>query len=670
MIWPFSLLRKENPVNKSIIALYGGSSTIWTPDDFRSLSIAGYETCVAVFACVKLIASTASRVPWSVGRMDANGDMKDFDRHPLLDLLNHPNEVEGGAIFTEKTLSYLLLNGNSYVLGVRGLPSQPPRFLYSLRPDRMVIKPDKSGQFLVSGYTYNPGASEQNFLATDIMHLMEFHPTDDFYGLSRLKVAKKKFDISNKADDWNANLLQNDMKSPGIVTARSVIDLDKFKDKWRENYQGAANAGKPIVLSGEDIKWQSLSLTPKDVDWLNGQKFTMRQICSIFGVDSCLVGDMEYATYSNKQEARKGLYMEVVLPLMDLLRDEYQRWLVPYYGKDIILNYDRDKIEELQEDREKQYTYLKTASWLTINEKRLATGYDERPDGDIYDKPAPPAFGNPGAQEPPPPPPKKMARKSIWREPDNAKALWNAFEQRARTREKTFLELATTYLEGQKGRIVEKIKGDSLSALHVGSLFNQSEETQEYVKHFTPWYRDHFSRAVSAGKRASKGEIFEDGEFKASWTINMTPAQEAKLRDMVFNSGTKVNKTTIQKIYDELLAAQNSNMTVSEFERALSDKITELTRGRASNWAETESCKVDNYGQLEGMRETEFVTGKGWLCSLLPTSRPDHVEAHLQEVGLDESFNIGGEAMDCPGDPKGTPDEVCRCRCSLYPVTD
>lgn len=671
-MWPFHRV-KENPVNRAIVALIGGSSVAWTPDNFRALSEQGYEACAVVYACVKLIAQTASRVPWYVARMDAQGNMKEFDRHPLIDFLHRPNEVEGGAMFTEKVLSYLLLNGNSYIIGVRGTASSPPQFMYCFRPDRVTIKPDRSGQFLVGGYRYDTGMGPQDFLPDDVLHLMEFHPTDDWYGLSRLHVAQKQIDVLNKAAAWNAKLLDNDMRPSGMMTAPTFGDIDQFKRAVRENFQGYQNAGLPLVIDkAQDITWTQLSVNPKDVDWLKGQQWTMRQIASIFGVDSCLVGDMEYATYSNKQEARKALYMEVVLPLMDLLKDEYQRWLVPYYGQGIVLDYDKDTIDELQEDREKQYTYLDKARWLTINEKRLATGYDERPDGDVYDKPAPPApFGQAPAQEPTPPPPKKMATKQ-WHDPDAAKALWTAFDTRAKTREKPYLELAKSYLAGQAERIKARIKGSDIHRLSAGHIFSHGDETKAYVEHFWPWYKDHFVRAGNAGKHAAKGEIFNDGAFKAdaptSWTFTMTPEQERMLRAMVFESGTRVNKTTLEAIYDELLDAQANNKTVAAFAQAIGDKIDEFSRGRAALWASTESCKVDNAGQFAGYKDTEFVDGKMWICSLLPTSRDDHVDAHLQEVGIDDYFDIGGESLQYPGDPSGTPDELCNCRCSMAPI--
>ena len=673
MRWPF-FNRKENPVNQSIVALYGGGAAIWTPKDYWRLAKAGYEECAAAFACVKLIASTASRIPWYVARRDAQGNMNEFESHPLLDLLNRPNEVESGATFTEKILAHFLLAGNSYILGVRGTPSQPPSFLYVLRPDRVQPIADKSGRQLVSGYRYT-GAFPKDFAAEEIMHLRDFHPTHDFLGLSRLEVSGKYVDIMNQAAEWNKKVFQNDMRPPGMLTTESAVDWTAFKKIFREEYQGYENAGTPLVIRGKDITWTDLTKNPKDMDWLDGQKFTLRQICAIFGVASELLGDSENKTYSNIQEARKGLYLETILPLLNMIRDEYQRWLAPAYGQGIVLDYNTDAIPELAEDRSELAKTLDMAWWIKVNEKRVAMGWDEVPGADVMMIPVnliP--FGPSSDVVPPPAATGKMATK-MWREPVRAKALWTAFEQRTRSRERSFLALAQSYLRGQAERVKEAVKGTHIHTLHADTLFSQGEETKRYVDHFWPWYRDHFVRAGNAGKHAAKGEIFDDGEFKAdnptSWTFTMTPAQEAKLREMVFESGTKVNTTTIETIYAELLDAQATNMTVAEFARSIYEKVEGFTRGRAMTWAATESAKTDNYGQLEGYRDSAYVDGKGWLCSFLPTSRQDHEDISGTEIGIDDYFDLGdGSKMLYPGDPSGNAGEVINCRCSLYPVTD
>src|SRR5690606_10856704 len=144
-------------------------------------------------------------------------------------------------------------------------------------------------------------------------------------------------------------------------------------------------AGRPMLLEG-GLSWQQISLNAKDMEWLEGQKISAREIAMVFGVPSELLGDSTNKTYSNYKEARQAFYMETVLPLMDWLRDEFNNWLTPLFGDNLYLDYDRDDIEAIQEDRTlvwKRSAEAVRFGLLTINEARKAMGYESHPDGDI-----------------------------------------------------------------------------------------------------------------------------------------------------------------------------------------------------------------------------------------------------------------------------------------------
>ena len=798
------LQKKENPAYRAIMGTYGIGQAIWTPRDYGNLTRAGYQYCATVFACVSKIAKGASRIGWTLNKRGKGKMMTEIEDHPLLDLLAKPNEFESGSRFVEKVLSFLLLAGNSYVLKVQGIQSMPPPFLYSLRPDRMTVIAG-NWKAPIAGYEYSTGIVPEKFKREDILHLMEFHPTNDFYGLSRLEVAARAIDISNKSMEWNKKLLDNDMRPPGIVKLNPALTDEQFNifvAKFNEQYAGYRNAGSvPIFNAGVD--WQATSMNPKDIDWTTGQREIMRQICTIYDVCSQLLGDTENTTYSNMQEARKALYMEAILPLMDLFRDELNAWLVPLYGEGLYLDYDRDEIEALQEEQAKKYAYLAASDWLTINEKRMATGFDEvGTEGDVIlvgigkipleqsvaePEPVPDALKpggddggteeEPGTDEEPisqedqgkalavgiperkPFPnehscrlqePSKFDRMrrgkrkhggkeysiifghvkggdsweeqayryakdtwaadearthckdhdgsfeaasgkcaecrhelkgtGYWAKPELKKRLWTTYEARIKAREKSFEQMAKIYLRAQTDALRQRaVRLNTTNGLQASDIFSIKEEAKRYAKTFTAWYVDHFIRAGNAGMRASKGELFDDGEFKTiawkgdpkkptSWTFTMTPEQDAKLKEMLFNTGTEVGKTNLEIIDRMIRIANEENWTVGQFAQNLSDKITDLGPWRARLWARTESVKVDCYGAVEGFKETEFVERKGWMCSFVPESREAHMAADGQEVVLDDDFTIGGQPMAYPGDPKGGPENDCNCLCGTYPV--
>lgn len=370
--------RKEDPTWRAILAVLGGRDAVSTPADYAKLTEAGYRMCATSYACIRLIAKSAAGIKWVVYKKQAAGELKKLDDHPLGKLLAKPNEFDHGMQLNEKIVSFKLLAGNSYILKVGSVASQPPKFLYALRPDRVKIKPGTLKDF-ISGYIYTASGLPQTLAVQDVLHLKEFHPLDDFYGLSRLEVAAKSIDLSNWAAEWNLKLLQNDMRpSGGFKVGGTLTDeqYERLKADIKAKYQGAENVNNPLLLEG-GMEWQPFSFTPKDIDWLNAEKFNLRRICSVFNVWSGLFGDTESTTYSNYQEGRKGLYQEAVLPEMDTLRDAYNTWLVPTFGDGLYLDYDRDAIEALQEDRGQKYTYLASANWMKVNEKRKATGLEE-----------------------------------------------------------------------------------------------------------------------------------------------------------------------------------------------------------------------------------------------------------------------------------------------------
>jgi len=57
---------------------------------------------------------------------------------------------------------------------------------------------------------------------------------------------------------------------------------------------------------------------------------------------------------------------------------------------------------------------------------------------------------------------------------------------------------------------------------------------------------------------------------------------------------------------------------------------------------------------------------KVWMANHDAKTRPDHAEADGQEVGMDESFDVGGEQLMYPGDPAGSPGNIINCRCTVY----
>jgi HK97 family phage portal protein len=108
-----------------------------------------------------------------------------------------------------------------------------------------------------------------------VLHMKLFHPADDHYGLSPIEAAATAIDTHNTASRWNKALLDNSARPSGalVYTARdgnlSGEQYERLKRELESGFQGAANSGRPLLLEG-GLDWKAMSMSPKDMDFLEG----------------------------------------------------------------------------------------------------------------------------------------------------------------------------------------------------------------------------------------------------------------------------------------------------------------------------------------------------------------------------------------------------------------
>jgi HK97 family phage portal protein len=393
-----SLLRaSEEKASRTarLIALESGGRPRWTPRDYAALAREGYARNAIVYRAVRLIAESVGALSFVLYEGTAERDV-----HPLLDLIRRPNPRQDGASFLESIASHLLLAGNAYIeaVGIGGIGGEGDaqvRELYTLRPDRMKLVPGADGWPQAYDYTV-AGSSvrfDQSAMLPPILHLTFFNPLDDHYGLSPLEAAAVAVDTHNAAAAWNKALLDNAARPSGALVydgpdgaALSALQYERLKNEFAEHYQGMSNAGRPLVLEG-GLDWKPMSLSPGDMDFLNAKHAAAREIALAFGVPPMLLAIPGDNTYSNYQEANRVFWRQSVLPLAGRIACALTHWLSPVFGDALMLAADTDRIEALSPDRAALWERVSKAPFLSVNEKRLATGYGPVEGGDVFHPP-------------------------------------------------------------------------------------------------------------------------------------------------------------------------------------------------------------------------------------------------------------------------------------------
>lgn len=391
-----ALLGLEEKASRTapVIVQYGAGQPKGTPRDYNSFAREAYQKNIIAYRCINLVAKNAAAIPWCVYQGKGKNRVE-VEQHALLDLLSRPNPLQGGAQMFETLFGYYLIAGNAYLESVSPFTGVPKE-LYALRPDRMKVVP--SAQGLPQAYVYAVGSRETRFavdaltgMSREIMHAKTFNPVDDWYGMSPIEAACFSLDQHNEAGRWNSRMLFNGARPSGALVYNPGGDApDTLTTEQREALRaelerftsGSENSGKPMILEG-GLDWREMSLSPKDMDWLAGKDVSAREIALAFHVPPQLVGIEGSLTFANFEQARLALYDDAVLPLLDAFKDELNRWLVPQFGDNLCLEYDADEIPALEPRRREKWETVKTADFLTVNEKRMAVGYEPIDGGDM-----------------------------------------------------------------------------------------------------------------------------------------------------------------------------------------------------------------------------------------------------------------------------------------------
>lgn len=362
---------------------------------------ASYILNAVAYRCMKMVCSGAAHIKIDLVEktmVDGVRRIETIQEHALLDLMNRPTRCEGRIHFFEKMYTYLRLAGNSYIAGY-GPNEGQIRELGCLRPDRVTVIPGKFGYPSAYEYKFSDKGDERkrfvvkrNGECPRLLHIREFHPTDDYYGLSRTEPGKFGIERHNESSQHNHAMLQNGARPSGMLSFKPIKGLDgeyegapqniieEAEKQLRARHQGSENAGQPFVVSG-DVDWDPLSMTPIDMDFIRGKEDATRDICAAWGIPPILIVTSN-ATYNNIKEARQELYEDVILPMVYHVLDEINRWLVPQFsdGRELKFIPDLDTISALEDKRTSKRDAtirLVQEGLLSLEEARIELGYED-----------------------------------------------------------------------------------------------------------------------------------------------------------------------------------------------------------------------------------------------------------------------------------------------------
>ena len=676
----------------------------------------GYKIAIPVYRGVRSIIQAGSVIPWVV--KDKQG--KKIDGHEFVQVLQRPNEAMSSQLLMELTLAHLCLPGNA--LWQPLIVGKSIKEIWPVMPDLVQPVPsDKPGEWLKEWQVTDTNGKQSTKPPGTFIHFMQTDPSNPYWGIGPLMAAARTVDTDNEAQDTQKISMSNRGLTDGVfkVPPLTKVQFEEARRQLSEQYLAKLRRRAPWIVSGD---FTQMSMTPVEMDFIASRLQNKRDIAAAFGIDPWWVGDRETSTYNNVAEARRSLYEDAVLPLLDGLAATLNLRIAPLYGGDITIAYDTSGVAALREDYGKR-TEQAGRLWamgvpMSMCNEVLELGLqeyegwdvsylpmnmvpadmvgqqpeiDEEEETDDAEAEAQAEQGGEGAEpedggadtekepgeeegqeEVAPKKPKSFnleteEQKTLhWKKVDTRRqAYWNVVAKRLRP------------LYGAGGdavvRAVRTAQGED-SAKHQAHAAIESLRPQweKHLKAICMTLVEDFGNTTAddlGGKPKARPGEFEgkaaaavaaSGADDSHWVFDpFTPAAKRWLEKHVTKSVTLILRSEADRVSRIIERGFESNDTIDEIAKSLREFYDgPSARFNAMRTARTEVGAAAGYGQREAATQSGVAKTHQWIACRDDRVRDSHQEIDGQERPLSDEYSNG---LLFPGDMSGDPAEFIMC---------
>ena len=646
---------------------------------------------------VRLIAKKGAAVPIQLfNKSDLRNDpdtAEPLKDNPLYDLLDAPCpsfvELDGYAL-RYMTFAHYVLCGEFFWLKVRN-----GRNIVALLPvpSFWVAKRPTVGDHTFQIYPY--GVTSGTVLTVDRDDVVWFKDPDllDPYGNGRgsAEAIGDEIESDEYAAKWQKRFFFNDATPPYIITGvqGGPAQVEQIKQGLKDKLAGFMHTREPGVLAtpasgNNQIKIEKLGTEPKELDLVASRKFLRDEALQHWNIPPEVFGIIENSNRATIDAAFYLFNKNVLADFLNMFERTLNAQLIAIdYSKDIVCKHNF-KIKEDDEFALKVYNDGLSKGVITRNEYRRRFGLSEDSvNGDVYlmpfssveqaqdEMPEEPDVLDIEPDESETEEPTKSV-KSVDDDEDRRLKVWQAFDSKATSTEPGFKKQVRKIASAQNkdiNKIVTDATTDGASIdVAIDKYFKLDETAAATKRTLAPaWIyameagRDH---ANSMLERKAASDLSITNQMFNIW-VEQYGLEKAKEINDTTNKMLKKKLTTV--LADSIANGDSLANRIKKLIAATDGVYENMSKIRAELIARTEATTTVNYGSFATYK-AEDVKEKEWIYTHDDRTRDAHKDIDPVIVGIDESFNVGGEMMSFPGDPTASAANVCNCRCTIAPV--
>ena len=340
-----------------------------SPDTSMQISV--------VWACVRLLAETVAGLPLAFWTVE-NGIKKAADNDLSRLFSGKPNRYQTRIEFFETVMLNLVLYGNAYCRITRS--GGRIVSLLPLMSSQVNVELEEDGSLV---YYYEDDNNVVAIAPENVWHLRLFG--NGIVGLSPLDYARNSIGTASAAEARISKIMANANKASGVLTIDKTL-TEPQRQKIRESFKSLTEGGDDSLYVLEAaMKFQQISLSPKDVELLETRKFQIEDLCRFFGVNPVLIGVSGATTWGTGiQEIMRGFYKLVIRPYLEKLEASIKENLLsPADRRSVEPEFDFNALLTLSDNERAVMLKEKVQSGqITPNEARLSEGREPVEGGD------------------------------------------------------------------------------------------------------------------------------------------------------------------------------------------------------------------------------------------------------------------------------------------------
>lgn len=136
--------------------------------------------------------------------------------------------------------------------------------------------------------------------------------------MSPISYQRETIGLTLSAQEHGARLFSNGGRPGGVLSLPGSVSeeaMKRLREDWEANYGGSGNAGRTAILE-QGMKFEAVTMTNSDAQYLETRKFQVEDIARIFGVPLFMIQSTEKTTSwgSGIEQMSMGYVRYTLLP--------------------------------------------------------------------------------------------------------------------------------------------------------------------------------------------------------------------------------------------------------------------------------------------------------------------------------------------------------------------